>query len=481
VTEARFLVGDVRARMAELAGPFDLVLTSPPFYALRSYLPDDSPHKRHELGSEADPAAYIDMLLGLTAEWRRLLAPHGSIAIELGDTYSGSGGAGGDYGPDGLRKGQPKFRAGTPRWDGRPAGQVRTTDSDPVTYPTRGRNGWPLPTSLCAIPALYTAALAYGINPLTGAPSPAGRWRVRNVKSWIRSNPPPGALGGKERPATSYVVVATASRARYFDLDAVRRPVTADEWGKAGQSSGESYTGGDGGYVHGRVRQPNPAGAPPLDWWHEVDAVLDAELARRAGKPVAPVGRAAGNNTKGSDDGSFRFAERVSAGSPIGAQGVHLRRALERAGILRTLEALDVSPKGYRGAHYAVWPPELVRLLVDEMCPRQVCTTCGGWTGCEHGTWRPGRVLDPFAGSGTTLAVTSGMGRDAVGIDLDPRNLELARARVGMFLTTGDEPPPVTTVPLPDVFGPLPSPPAPPVQQIEGQLDIYDALGGDES
>jgi DNA modification methylase len=43
-------------------------------------------------------------------------------------------------------------------------------------------------------------------------------------------------------------------------------------------------------------------------------------------------------------------------------------------------------------------------------------------------------VLDPFAGSGTTLQVATGHGRDAIGIDLDERNVDLARDRVGMFL-----------------------------------------------
>jgi hypothetical protein len=57
------------------------------------------------------------------------------------------------------------------------------------------------------------------------------------------------------------------------------------------------------------------------------------------------------------------------------------------------------------------------------------------WSDCGHSTWRPGRILDPFVGSGTTLAVASGMGRDAVGIDIDERNAHLARERVGMFLT----------------------------------------------
>ena len=177
----------------------------------------------------------------------------------------------------------------------------------------------------------------------------------------------------------------------------------------------------------------------------------------------------------------------------MGAQGVHLRRALEAAGILTPQDFYDISPKGYRGAHYAVWPPELARRLIDEMCPRHVCTQCGeprrritetervqtrqnqgpgflsagasdrttvGWSDCgccNHGhtthneqdgtlycelchswitkpRWRPGRVLDPFVGSGTTLAVASGMARDSVGIDLDARNATLAYERVGMFL-----------------------------------------------
>jgi tRNA G10 N-methylase Trm11 len=59
-----------------------------------------------------------------------------------------------------------------------------------------------------------------------------------------------------------------------------------------------------------------------------------------------------------------------------------------------------------------------------------------GWTDCGHVAWRPGVVLDPFAGSGTSLAVATGHGRDALGFDLDERNVDLARDRVGpMFFT----------------------------------------------
>jgi DNA modification methylase len=349
---ATYHVGDVFDVMATLPDDsVDLVLTSPPFLALRSYLPDDDPNKGREIGQETTPAEFLDTLLALTAEWGRLLAPHGSIAVELGDTYSGD-------------------------------------DSC----------GWPLAKSLCGIPTLYAWSLAYGRNLLTGEESPAGQWRIRNVVAWVRPNPPVGALGDKFRPATSYITIATQARDRWFDLDAVRTEnprVNEDPGGYRMVSGKPSHDAGP--------RSQNPAGAPPLDWW-------------------------------------------------------------------------EVSTEAYSGSHYATWPRKLLTRPIETMCPRHVCQTCGEprrrliertdwpddrrnrsdermadhgggrhgdrcarispdvWTDCGHDDYRRGIVLDPFAGSGTTLAVATGLGRDAIGIDLDARNADLARERVGMFL-----------------------------------------------
>src|SRR5690606_40932351 len=59
-----------------------------------------------------------------------------------------------------------------------------------------------------------------------------------------------------------------------------------------------------------------------------------------------------------------------------------------------------------------------------------------GWTDCGHDDYRGPVILDPFAGSGTTLAVALGHNPDAlaIGIDLDERNELLARDRVGPLL-----------------------------------------------
>jgi len=69
----------------------DLIITSPPYFALRSYR-DGGEHYGGQVGSEETPAAFVDALLAATAEMVRVLKPTGSIFVNLGDKYAGSGG-----------------------------------------------------------------------------------------------------------------------------------------------------------------------------------------------------------------------------------------------------------------------------------------------------------------------------------------------------------------------------------------------------
>jgi DNA modification methylase len=71
-----------------------------------------------------------------------------------------------------------------------------------------------------------------------------------------------------------------------------------------------------------------------------------------------------------------------------------------------------VTTKPYGGAHFAVMPPDLVEPCIKAGCP-------------EGGT-----VLDPFAGSGTTLAVAAELGRNAIGCELNPAYIALAEQRI---------------------------------------------------
>lgn len=426
-----FRIGDNRDLLAQIPdGSISMIATSPPFLALRSYLPEGHAAKHLEIGAEPDPATFIDTLLGLTAEFGRVLAPWGSLALELGDSYAGSGGAGGDYNPGGLREGQNKFDGTgyTARQDTKTRKVKRDDHVGGIANPhgkiQPGGTGWPLPKSLALIPQLYAIALAYGINPLTGAESPAGRWRVRNLIVWHRKNPAPGELADKFRPSTSYIIVATRDRARWFDLTAVRS-TTSEEKRQTkfvGDKSAASH-GGEG--ERSRFAAGTTGGSPPLDCWFDE---FDGDF----GHDVWTV------NTQPS---------------PI--------------------------------AHFAMWPPKLAERLILSMCPLEVCAQCGeprrrivdaryaieggdterhrqgrgrvkdagvggrrthrdplppetgwerehttvGWTDCGHDNYIAGTVLEPFAGAGTTLAVADLLGRDAIGIDLNPVNRDLYDAR----------------------------------------------------
>lgn len=71
-----------------------------------------------------------------------------------------------------------------------------------------------------------------------------------------------------------------------------------------------------------------------------------------------------------------------------------------------------VSTSGFRGAHFAVFPEKLIEPCILAGCP-------------EGGT-----VLDPFTGSGTTGVVAKRLGRDFVGIEINPEYERMARERI---------------------------------------------------
>jgi site-specific DNA-methyltransferase (cytosine-N4-specific) len=290
-----YRIGDVFDRLAEIPdGSIDLIVTSPPFLALRSYLPADHPDKAKEIGSEPTPAEFIDTLLALTAEFGRVIAPHGSICVELGDTFAGSGGH-------------------SDTNSTMSAALLRSTSSGTGPNKNRAGSSWPLAKSLTGIPTLYPWSLAYGRNLLTGEPSPAGQWRIRNVIVWARPNPPVGALGDKFRPATSYITVACKGPKRYFDLDAVRTTPTQDPatYRDNGYTKGNPSGNGESNDMPG-----NPAGAPPLDW-HADDH---------------------------PEDGDWLW---------------------------------KLSTQPYKGSHYATYPLTLPKRMIEAMCPRYVCPACG--------------------------------------------------------------------------------------------------------
>src|SRR5262245_70039 len=89
----------------------DLIITSPPYFALRSYT-DAGEHYEGQIGSEATPAEYLEELWACTREWVRVLKPEGSLWVNLGDKYVADNRGSGIDGKRGEAKWAPAGPAG---------------------------------------------------------------------------------------------------------------------------------------------------------------------------------------------------------------------------------------------------------------------------------------------------------------------------------------------------------------------------------
>lgn len=242
MSTARYLVGDVFERLAELPDQsVHSVITSPPYWRKRRYLDPSHPMADREIGQEPSPGEFLATLLRLTDELWRIVRDDGTIWINLGDTASGSGGAGGDYNDGGWRAGQNRS-SGTARGDGLPRSK-----------------------SVCWLPELFGASLAYGRNLLTA--ESCRQWITRPPVTWCKPSPQPSEIFDKFREATELIVWASKQPSYYFDLDAVR--IKDGPGGNPTRAS--SLKRGDPGYHTGDDNEvrvlDNPKGTPPLTWW----------------------------------------------------------------------------------------------------------------------------------------------------------------------------------------------------------------------
>ncbi|MDZ7733879.1 MAG: site-specific DNA-methyltransferase [Acidimicrobiia bacterium] len=213
----------------------------------------------------------------------------------------------------------------------------------------------------------------------------AGRgWILRNKIVWAKPNPMPNSV--RDRLSTTWEPMFFLVRARryFLDLDAIREPHKTTR--KPGPLKTDAKYGG--------VRPP---------WAGPLAGANDGlEKTRAAGRPGHPLGKNPG-------------------------------------------DVWTIATAGYRGAHFAVFPEELVRRPILAGCPERVSVRYAApWEreprrdrlgdvvascDCTAG-WRAGRVLDPFMGSGTVAIAAERNGRDWIGIELNPAFTAMARARV---------------------------------------------------
>lgn len=426
-------------------GSVDAICTSPPYWALRSYLPKDHPLKPRELGSERTPAEYVDNMVRVFRLVRDCLADHGTAWLNIGDTYSGD-----------KVDAAPRASYGfTPKQATNPHSDCRLRDGPAPGIPAG---------SLCLIPQRLAIALA------------DDGWLVRSVICWqkpscmpqslagwmwrrcrVKTSPPRPRLGRDSKDNSNLTPFAGTGAFKDFVADWADCP---------GCARCEPH----GGYVLRRGSWRPTSSYEPVLMLAKRSGYFADGIAVQTPTATATVGR--NRYTRVLDDPDEQFAVR------------HDHESTGATANLRDVWRIAAEP--LREAHYAAFPTALVTTcLKAATSQRGYCPHCGkpwcrvveetenihpgsshdhsldGITNrgrradgkpqgsimrerfeAGHGPvtlgWRPtcscpphdpraGRVLDPFAGSGRTGVACLRMGLDFTGVELNPDYAAMAR------------------------------------------------------
>jgi DNA modification methylase len=443
----------------------DLIVTSPPYWALRSYT-DAGEHYDGQIGSEPTPAAYIDNLIDCTREWMRVLKPSGSIWVNLGDKYSGAG-----RGNNVSKRLNNTVEMMAGRLRGSNARQHVGTETAP-------------PKSLIGLPWRYAIRCIDDLELI-----------LRAEIIWNKPNGLPESVTDRVRRSheTWFHLVKSP---RYFSaVDAIREEqkyVDHPQIGKdaRGQKWIDTPGGLPGEVAHrGRpaVRQVNPLGKLPGSVW---------EIATQPLKVPAELG------VDHFAAFPMEWPRRIIQGwSPSGictACGEGRRPVVDSVGLDMTRPQARrahqlATEGGLTEAHYAALlsvgvsdtgrgaatqtgtgknTPEVYALAAEAR------SVLGGYAreyllrrptgfremcGCPDTSapTRPAVVLDPFGGTGTTALVASAHGRHGISVDHSADYCRLARWRIA---DSGQ----VASAMCVEK----------PVVQLDGQQDLLSLLGG---
>jgi DNA modification methylase len=272
----RMLAGDCRDVLPKLpTDSFDCIVTSPPYWGLRNYGVDG------QIGLEPTLDAYVEAMVGVGRELKRVLKPEGTFWLNLGDSYAANGAKSNNNGTgkSGLMN------------DGRDEASRQTSLTKTKTI---GISMPPMvsglkPKDLCGVPWRSAFSLQ------------ADGWWLRSAIVWAKPNPMPESVTDRPTSAYEMVFLLTKSATYFYDAGAIAEVAT-----RAGD-----LPGGQGGFQ-------------PEGWGH-----YKAGLVANGKKPVADTRNArnvwtiATQPFQGSHFATMPpdLAERcIKAGCPIGGR-----------------------------------------------------------------------------------------------------------------------------------------------------------------
>lgn len=359
----------------------DLVVTSPPYFALRSYQ-DGGEHYAGQIGDEPTPAEFVESLLEVTRECVRVLKPSGSLWVNLGDKYSATS-------TPGPQSDKSKMTGG------------RHKGVDDV-LPRRISPGAP-PKSLIGIPWRYTLRCIDDLGLI-----------LRAEVIWSKPNGLPESVTDRVRRSHETWFHFTRE-SRYFSaVDEIREEhVYPNDAGRARK-----------GYV-GKVDAPAQYG----------NTAGDAALGKLPGSvwtiPTQPLRVPEHLGIDHFAAFPMEWPRRIIQGwSPSGICtecGEGRRPVVERGPTFLsahpmphpTAEGGDVRKQRARGQKHQDWKNAHPDTLTGEACacPEPTAPT------------RPAVVLDPFGGTGTTALVAKALGRHGISVDMSADYCRLAEWR----------------------------------------------------
>ena len=237
----KIIAGDCRTVLKTLPDEsVHCVVTSPPYFGLRDYGMAD------QIGLEQTPQAFVDELVAVFREVRRVLRSDGTLWLNLGDSYATGAGGVGDC-PGGGKQGES--------W------KQRGKMTPPNRLPLPGLK----PKALIGIPWRVAFALQ------------ADGWWLRQDIIWHKPNPMPESVRDRCTKAHEYLFLLAKSERYYFDADAMQEP-----------SFAKNAHDATGGFIAGQV-----PGQPPQSGTRK-SGNKERKPASARGVPVDTGGKSAG-------------------------------------------------------------------------------------------------------------------------------------------------------------------------------------------
>jgi DNA modification methylase len=181
-------------------------VTSPPYFGLRDYGVDG------QIGLEQTPAEYVEQMVQVFREVRRVLRDDGTLWLNLGDSYSGSRGSGAPS--------ESSTLAGNGHVGGGP--KLRNM------VVSRRRDDEPIPRSDLRMPGLKPKDLI-GTPWRVAFALQADGWYLRQDVIWHKPNPMPESIRDRCTKAHEYVFLLSKAERYWFDADAIAEPAAFPE------------------------------------------------------------------------------------------------------------------------------------------------------------------------------------------------------------------------------------------------------------